>query len=106
MYCRPLVPIFLLRSGSSARLRIALYKLFAVLGFHKNAGAGLFDNLAGLPVDRDDDRPFARHVFEKLGGNHRLEQLGFFQHDQAEIGSRNIGGNPFPRLLAEELNVG
>jgi len=57
------------------------YKLFAVLGFHKNAGAGLFDNLARLPVDSDDDRPFARHVFEKLGGNHRLEQLGFFQHN-------------------------
>src|SRR5258708_11346858 len=82
------------------------HQSLTVLGFHEDAGAGFFDNLASLTVDSDNHRPLARHVFEQLSRNHGLEQLSLFQHDQANIGSRDIGGNPFPRLLTKELNVG
>src|SRR5208282_6506405 len=78
----------------------------AVLGFHKNASLGFIDKLASLSIDRDNDGPLTRHVFEELGRNHGLEQLGLFQHDQAEIGSGNIGGNLVAWLLTEELNIG
>ena len=92
--------------GGLRQVEDRFHQGFTVFGLHKHASAGFFDNLSSLPVDSDDDWPRARHVFEKFGGNHRFEQLGLPQHDQAEIGSRNIGRNPLPRLLAKKLNVG
>ena len=62
--------------GVSRQVKDRFHEGFTVLRFDKNAGAGVFDNLAGLPVDRDNHRPLARHVFEEFGGNHRLEQFG------------------------------
>jgi len=49
------------------------HQSLTILGFHKNSGARFFDNLASLPVDSDNHRPFAGHVFEELGGNYGLE---------------------------------
>ncbi len=105
MYSLPFCPSSRAISAIRGQITNGIRQSVRVLRFDRKPGAGFLKNRARLPLDAEDDGARARHEFQHLGGDDRLEHVGFLEQNQANIRRADVGGNFLARLLIDESQI-